>query len=73
MIWRRTIRAIVTILWRQGVRARCRRQFWTQLIGMGWQNPSRIVQYFTACVMGEDLSYMRQVVREKVTAIIKER
>jgi radical SAM superfamily enzyme YgiQ (UPF0313 family) len=73
MIWRRTIRAIVTILWRQGVRASYRRQFWTQLVGMGWQNPSRLVQYFTACVMGEDLAYMRQVVREKVTAIIKER
>ena len=39
----------------------------------GWQNPSRLVQYFTACVMGEDLAYMRQVVREKVAAIIKER
>jgi radical SAM superfamily enzyme YgiQ (UPF0313 family) len=73
MVWRRTIRAIVTILWRQGVRASYRRQFWTQLIGMGWQNPSRLVQYFTACVMGEDLAYMRQVVREKVAAIIKER
>jgi radical SAM superfamily enzyme YgiQ (UPF0313 family) len=71
MAWRRRIRAIVTILWRQGVRASYRRQFWTQLIGMGWQNPSRLVQYFTACAMGEDLYHLRKVVREKGAAIIK--
>ena len=70
---RRTIRAFVKIVWRQGVRPSYRRQFWTQLIGMGWQNPSRFVQYFTACVMGEDLFHLRQIVREKVTAMIKER
>jgi radical SAM superfamily enzyme YgiQ (UPF0313 family) len=67
------LRALFTILWQQGVRPPYRRQFWTQLIGMLWQNPSRIEQYFTSCAMGEDLFHLREVVREKVTAIINQR
>ena len=31
------------------------------------------MQYFVTCAMGEDLFNMRKVVREKATAIIKER
>ncbi|MFA5111829.1 MAG: B12-binding domain-containing radical SAM protein [Desulfobaccales bacterium] len=73
MIWRRTLRAVSAIVWRQGVLPAYRGQFWTQLLGMLWHNPSRIEQYFTTCAMGEDLFHMRQVVREKVTAIIKAR
>ena len=58
---------------RQGVRPSYRRQFWTQLIGMWWQNPSRFIDYFVTCAMGEDLIHLRQMVREKVAAMIKER
>jgi len=66
------IRAFFKILWRQGILSSYRRQFWTQLIGMRRQNPSRFVPYFVTCAMGEDLFQMRRIVREKVTAIIKE-
>ena len=37
------------------------------------QNPSRFIDYVVTCAMGEDLYHLRQVVREKVAAIIKER
>ncbi|MBI4642799.1 MAG: B12-binding domain-containing radical SAM protein [Deltaproteobacteria bacterium] len=74
--WRRRYyeaRAFFKILWWQGIRPSYRRQFWTQLIGMWKQNPSRIKSYLVACAMGEDLFMLRRSVREKVMAIIKER
>jgi radical SAM superfamily enzyme YgiQ (UPF0313 family) len=67
------LQAFSKILWSQGVRPSYRRQFWTQLFGMLRQNPSRFIGYIVACAMGEDLYHLRKVVREKFTAIIKER
>jgi len=76
MTWRRKlidIRAFFRILWRQGIRPPYRGQFLAQLIGILRKNPSRFIQYFVTCAMGEDLFHMRKIVREKFTAIIKER
>jgi radical SAM superfamily enzyme YgiQ (UPF0313 family) len=76
MTWRRKLidlRAFFKILWRQGVRPSYRGQFWTQLIGVLRKNPSRFRQYFGTCAMVEDLCSMRKMVREKFTALIKER
>ena len=76
LTWRRIlieIKAFFKILWWQGVRPSYRRQVWTQLLGMLRQNPTRFKQYFVTCVEGEDLFDMRTIVREKATAIIKER
>jgi radical SAM superfamily enzyme YgiQ (UPF0313 family) len=65
--------AFVKILWSQGVRTSYRRQFWTQLMGMLRRNPGRFIDYVVTCAMGADLYYLREVVRAKVAAIIKER
>ncbi len=73
MTWRRILKAFFKILWWQGLRPSYRRQVWTQLLGMWRQNPTRFKQYFVTCVEGEDLFDMRKIVREKATAIIKER
>jgi hypothetical protein len=43
------------------------------MITMWRQNPTRFVEYIATCALGEDLFDMRRVVREKATAIIKER
>ena len=67
------LQAFGKILWTLGVRSSYRRQFWTQLIGMLRQNPSRFIDYVVTCAMGEDLYHLRKVVREKVAAIVKER
>jgi hypothetical protein len=64
--------AFAKILWSQGVRTSYQRQFWTQLIGMLRRNPGRFIDYVVTCAMGADLYHLRQVVRHKVTAIIKE-
>ena len=74
--WRRIlilIKAFFKIIWWQGVRTAYRRQFWTQMIGMLRHNPTRFMGYIVTCAMGGDLFNMRRVVREKATAIIKER
>ncbi len=76
LTWRRIlieIKAVFKVLWWQGVRPSYRRQVWTQLLGMWRQNPTRFKQYFVTCVEGEDLFDVREIVREKATAIIKER
>ena len=76
MTWRRILnelKAFWHIIWWQGVRTPYRRQFWTQMIGMWRQNPTRFVEYIVTCAVGEDLFDMRRVVREKAMAIIKER
>ncbi len=74
--WRQiwiNIKAFFTVLWWQGVRPSYRRQFWTQLLGMWRQNPTRFRQYFVTCVEGEDLFDMSRIVQEKAAAIIKKR
>jgi radical SAM superfamily enzyme YgiQ (UPF0313 family) len=76
MTWRRIfteLKAFLQIIRWQGVRTPYWRQFWTQMFGMWRQNPTRFVEYIVTCAVGEDLFDMRRVVREKATAIIKER
>jgi len=76
MTWPRILielRALFQIIWWQGIRTPYRRQFWTQMLGMWRQNPTRFVEYISTCAMGEDLFNMRRVVREKAMAIIEER
>jgi radical SAM superfamily enzyme YgiQ (UPF0313 family) len=75
MSWHRImieVKALCKIIWWQGVRPSYRRQFWTQMFGMLWRNPTRFVEYIVTLAMGEDLFNMRRVVREKALAIIKE-
>ena len=74
--WRQRLNqvwSICKIIWWQGIQPPNRRQYWTQLIGMCRQNPSRLKQYSVTCVEGLDFFDMRRMVREKVTALIKER
>jgi radical SAM superfamily enzyme YgiQ (UPF0313 family) len=66
------LQAFGKILWTLGGRSSYRRQFWTQLIGMLRQNPSRFIDYIVTCAMGEDLYYLRQVVSQKVAAMVHE-
>jgi len=76
MTWRRIfteLKAFFQIIWWQGVRTPYRRQFWTQMIRLWRQNPTRFVEYISTCAVGEDLFNMRRVVREKAMAIIEAR
>jgi radical SAM superfamily enzyme YgiQ (UPF0313 family) len=76
MTWRRIfieLKAFFQIIWWQGIKTPYRRQFWSQMIGMWRQNPTRFAEYIATCAVGEDLFNMKKVVREKAMAIIKER
>ena len=52
--------ALVKLLWRQGIVAGYRGQFWRQLAGIYRQNPSRMAKYLTQCAMGENLFRIRE-------------
>jgi len=76
MTWRRIfteLKALFQIIRWQGIRTPYRRQFWTQMIRLWRQNPTRLVEYIVTCAVGEDLFNMRRVVREKAMAIIEVR
>ena len=51
--------ALLKLIWRQGVVAGYRRQFWRQLVGVYRQNPSRLHKYLEKCGMGENLFQIR--------------
>lgn len=56
--------AICKFLWRQGVRADFRGQFWRQLVEVYRRNPSRLKRYLLLCAAGENM-YLR---RDKLAA-----
>jgi radical SAM superfamily enzyme YgiQ (UPF0313 family) len=60
-IWgkRKDLAALLKLVWRQGVVADYRRQFWRQLLGIYRQNPSRLHKYLERCGMGENLFHIR--------------
>jgi radical SAM superfamily enzyme YgiQ (UPF0313 family) len=69
----RDLRAFLTILWWQGIRPPYRRQFWAQLLGLRKNNPSRFIDYITACAMGEDLFLLRRTVGQEIRAVMQAR
>ncbi len=55
----RVLSAIFKFLWRQGVQADFRGQFWRQLADIYRRNPSRLRRYLLLCVVGENM-YQRR-------------
>lgn len=51
--------ALLKLLWRQGIAADYRGQFWRQLVGVYRRNPSRLQKYLEQCGMGENLFKIR--------------
>jgi radical SAM superfamily enzyme YgiQ (UPF0313 family) len=49
------LRAFLILIWRQGICAPTRKQFWAQTLGMMRKNPSRLKQYLISCAFGEDM------------------
>jgi len=61
----RNFRALMKLIWSQGIAAPYRAQFWRQLVGIYRNNPSRIVSYLNALGEGENLFLLRELVRER--------
>ena len=56
---RHKLAPLLKLLWRQGVVAGYRGQFWWQLLGVYRHNPSRLQKYLVICGQGEDLFQIR--------------
>lgn len=60
---RETARSLLTlarVVWRQGVKARYRGQFWRQLVGVYRHNPTRMIRYLKTCGFGENMFALRR-------------
>jgi radical SAM superfamily enzyme YgiQ (UPF0313 family) len=62
---RQDLEAVLRFIWRHGVRAPYRGQFWKQLWSLYRQNPSRLKTYILACLMGENLFQLRRNLLER--------
>ncbi len=58
----RNLLRFLRLSWRQGVLPSCRLQYWTQLFDLFRRNPSRVFRYLNACVIGEDMVLLREMV-----------
>ena len=52
--------ALLRLIWRQGIVADFRWQFWRQLVGVYRHNPSRLQKYLEKCGWGENLFLIRK-------------
>ncbi|MFC1896366.1 B12-binding domain-containing radical SAM protein [Thermodesulfobacteriota bacterium] len=58
----RDVRVFLHLVWRHGVRAPHREQFWKQLVGVARKNPSRLIKYLNVCAIGENMFRYRETV-----------
>ncbi|MGF1493252.1 MAG: B12-binding domain-containing radical SAM protein [Microcoleaceae cyanobacterium] len=62
------LRALATIIWRQGFKRNTRWQFWRQLFGILKHNPGVWEHYLTVCAHAEHFIGFRQLVQEQIEA-----
>ena len=63
-----SIRALLIILWRQGVVRKTRVKFWINLYKIFRRHPSLVDSYITVCAYIEHFYEYRQIVRDQITA-----
>lgn len=67
-----TVRALLTIAWRQGVVRDTRFQFWRNLWNMYRYNPGGISSYLSVCAQIEHFAEYREIVRREIEAQLAE-
>jgi radical SAM superfamily enzyme YgiQ (UPF0313 family) len=63
-----TIRALLTLAWRQGVVRKTRFQFWINLFSLLKRYPNVVTSYLSVCAQGEHFLEYRQIVRDQIEA-----
>lgn len=53
--------------WRLGIISSTRWQYWRQLLGIAKRNPSRLKGYLVSCARGEQMFYLRDILRQRLT------
>ncbi|WNZ24669.1 DUF4070 domain-containing protein [Leptolyngbya sp. NK1-12] len=66
------VRALLTIIWRQGIKRNTRWQFWWQLFSILRQNPGIADHYLIVCAHAEHFIEYRQIVRDQIEAQLAE-
>ncbi|UBF26637.1 B12-binding domain-containing radical SAM protein [Kovacikia minuta CCNUW1] len=66
------IRAVLTVLWRQGFVRKTRFKFWLNLIGILRHNPGVWEHYLNVCALNEHFLEYRQIVRDQIEAQLAE-
>ena len=66
-----SIKALLTICWRQGVLRETRWTFWKNFVGVIQRNPKLLPLYVVACAYLEHFIEYRQIVTEKITDQLK--
>ncbi|MGA7935918.1 MAG: DUF4070 domain-containing protein, partial [Kovacikia sp.] len=66
------IRAVLTVLWRQGVVRKTRFKFWMNMIGILRHNPAVWEHYLNVCALNEHFLEYRQIVRDQIEAQLAE-
>ena len=61
-----TIKALLTLCWRQGIIAATRRKFWYNMIRIYLRSPRLVPLYFISCAYIEHFTEYRQMVRDKI-------
>ncbi len=60
------LRALLIVIWRQGMKRSTRWEFWRNLWGILQQNPEVATQYLTVCAHNEHFLEYRDIVRQEI-------
>jgi radical SAM superfamily enzyme YgiQ (UPF0313 family) len=71
-ISRAELRALLTLIWRQGIKRDTRWMFWHHLFGILRQNPKVWAHYLGTCAHAEHFIEFRQLVRSQVEGQLQE-
>ncbi|MBV8883210.1 MAG: B12-binding domain-containing radical SAM protein [Chroococcidiopsidaceae cyanobacterium CP_BM_RX_35] len=61
-----TLRALLILCWRQGIKRKTRWQFWVNLAILGWRYPFMVANYLSVCAQAEHFIEFRKVVRSQI-------
>ena len=64
----KTIKALLTLCWRQGILGSTRWKFWYNMIRIYLRSPRLVPLYFISCAYIEHFTEYRQMVRDKINA-----
>lgn len=66
------VKALLTVIWRQGVKRETRWKFWHHLFSILKRNPSVIEHYISTCAHNEHFMEYRQIVRDEIESQLAE-
>lgn len=66
------LKALATVVWRQGIKRDTRWRFWHHLFGILRHNPAVWEHYLIMCAHNEHFSQYRQIVRDEIEAQLAE-